>query len=188
MKKTVEHLRYVRTDSEICSFYICNLFKIDADKIELNDIFELDLLHEKYFLEKREQNRTSKIQNWNLKYPKNKTKVINSYGPILKPTITANDFEKHNFKEYITKIELIIDSWRKAGDDYEAYDLEIFHNKFLTEFHDFNLNKRVYYFLDSDLIEQNKKHEFEWIYSWFFTIIGIDTESNTILILNYGND
>ncbi len=187
MKKTVEHIKHSRLNSENCSFYICNIFKIDTHKIELNDIFEFDLLHEKYFHKERKLNKVTESQN-RIFWKTRETEIIDSYGPILKPTISMNDFEKLNFKEYNSKIESIIYSWRKDGDEYEASDLEIFHNKFLVELSDFNLENRVYYFLNSDLIEENKKHELKWIYSWFFTIIGIDAESNTILILNYGND
>ena len=137
MKKTVEHIKHSRLNSEICSFYICNIFKIDNHKIELNDIFEFDLLHEKYFQKEKNLNRFSESQNGIFWKTRNKTEVIDSYGPILKPTISMNDFEKLNFKEYNSKIESIIYSWRKDGDEYEASELEIFHNKFLIELSDF---------------------------------------------------
>jgi hypothetical protein len=102
--------------------------------------------------------------------------------------ITTIDFEKHNFKEYNSRIESIIDDKRKAGDDDEANDLKTFHAKFLNELNEYNLEKRDYYFLDSDLIEKKRRCELEWIYAWFFATIGIDERSKIVIILNYGND
>ncbi|PQJ20602.1 hypothetical protein [Tenacibaculum sp. SG-28] len=191
MKKSIEHIKHIRNNSKDCSFYICNIFRIENGKIEFNDIFKFDLLNEKYFntekkLKEMGESWKSFIQN-ERKETEPKSEIIESYGPIIKSKINSNDFEKLNYEEYELKMKSIFQSWRKSGDGFED-ELEKFHVKSINDLQNFNLEKRDYYFLNYMLIHDNKKHELNFIYSYFFKVIGIDYESNTFIKLNYGNE
>ncbi len=188
MYRTVEHIKHSRTNSDICSFYICNIFNIDIAKIELHNVFEYDLLNEKYFQSGKELKKTVESQNAFFKDVKNKTNVINSYGPLLKPTLSTIDFEIMDYKTYNSKMKFIIAKMKKSGDEYESLDLEKFHQQSLIDLQSFNLENREYYFLNADSIDNSKKHEFEYWYSYFLTVIGIDPKLNSVLILNFGNE
>ncbi len=185
----VDHIVHNRKNSEDCSFYICNVFKIKNKKIEFNDLFEFDLFNEKYFYsekqlkEIKENNLLSSFST----HDSTKAIIIDPYGPIIRSKIHLADFEKLSYEEYILKIKYTIESWRKTENGFEE-DLEKFHLKSLNELQSFDLEKREYYFLNAMLIENDRKHEFSYIYSYFFTIVGIDYKSNTFIILNYGND
>ena len=187
--KKFEHIKHQRVNSKICSFYICNIFKTKADKIELIDILKSDLLNERYFQTKKQlKDKIENSKNY-FRNEKNESKsiIINSYGPLIRNEITTKDFEKLNYQGYKSKIESIINNWGKTENELKD-DLNTFHLQSLNELQEFNLENRNYYFLDSSLIEKQRKHEFDYSYSYFYTIIGIERKSNSLFILNYGND
>ena len=189
MKGKSEHIKHKRINSKDCSFYICNVFEITANKIELYDIIELDLLNEKYF--QTEEQLKQIIENGKAYFPNNVDKsesiIIDPYGPIIRSEINIKDFEKLNYQSYKSKIEFIIENLGKIENGNEN-DLKTFDLETLNELKEFNLEKIDYYFLDSELIEKKRKHEFGYWYSYFYTVVGINKESNNLFILNYGND
>ncbi|WP_191860723.1 hypothetical protein [Hanstruepera ponticola] len=189
MNNHLEHIKYAYNSSTNCSFYSYNIFKINHKKIELDDIFNFDLLLIGDY-SKLKKHQSERVINEGLFSSKHtyKTKVIDAYGPVIKSTITSNDFKKLSYEMFEKKMNSIIDLMYNRKDLHEADDLYNFFNQSLIDLENFNLENCDFYFLDSNLFSNTRKHKLSFIYSYFISIVGINPDLNTFFILNFGND
>lgn len=187
------HTKQVLENIPEKGFWVYNEFTSDRVNPTLEEIIKADLLNEDYFTNE-EQNKEIKEQLDNLiSIGKSSNSYLGEdkeseiYGPILKNKIEPSDFIKQDYQSYLNKIAYYIKLWSDNGQVDLVKALFEFHQSALKKLKSMSPDKREYYFLDADLVNKNKHFDVNW-YNYFFTVISTLSNSDSVVIINFGND
>ena len=194
MKNEFQHINHRFEDNPEKGFFTLNKFKSEIKNPTLDCIIQSDLLNKKYFSTEQQKNETQRQLDQLTSYVEmvgiykvDENEQIELYGPILKNKLSSSDFIKLDFKSYLTKIQTYIMEWTDENWNQRVEAFQEFHQIALAELKNNSAKERTYYFLDAENIDKEKLYEINW-YDYFFTVVSTLENSDSLLIMNYGND
>lgn len=194
MKNEFQHINHRFEENPEKGFFALNKFKSEIKNPTLDCIIQSDLLNKKYFSTEQQKNEiqrqldqlTSYVEMVGI-YKVDENEQIELYGPILKNKLSSSDFIKLDFSSYLTKIQTYIMEWTDENWNQRVEAFQEFHQIALAELKNNSAKERTYYFLDAENIDKEKLYEINW-YDYFFTVVSTLENSDSLLIMNYGND
>ena len=174
-------------------FLVYNEFTADRINPTLKEIIDADLLNEDYFNNEAHKKVIQEQLNKFVSMGKSngsylgEDKKSEPYGPLLKNKIQNSDFLKLDYPSYLNKMVYYIKLWTDNGWTDLVEALIEFHQSALEQLIHMSPDKREYYFLDADFVKEDKLFEVNW-YAYFSTVISTLSNSDTVVIMNFGND